>query len=131
MSSPDEAFDDVPDQYATVTLTLEGDLPLVCTTSQHAQKDTQLKIIGTEGTIELSPAFHGEATLSLSSGSLRTTIEDVEYTAVEEMREEFDYFADRVLNDGEILPDGRHGLADLRTIKGIHEAADRDERVDL
>ncbi|WP_121740879.1 D-xylose 1-dehydrogenase Gfo6 [Natronorubrum halophilum] len=131
MDSSHDAFDDVPDQNATVTLTLEGDLPLVCTTSQHAQQDTQLKIIGTEGTIELAPAFHGEATLHLSSGSLRATVEDTEYTAVEEMREEFDYFADRVLGGEPILPDGRHGLEDMRTIRAIHEAAERDEPVDI
>ncbi|SFS89883.1 D-xylose 1-dehydrogenase Gfo6 [Halostagnicola kamekurae] len=131
MSSSADAFDDVPDQNATFTLTLEGDLPLVCTTSQHAQTDTQLKIIGTEGSIELAPAFHGEATLHLSSGSLRAEIEDVDYGAVEEMREEFDYFADRVLGDAPILPDGRHGLADMRTIRAVHRAAERDERVEI
>ena len=131
MSSSEEAFDDVPDQNATFTLTLEGDLPLVCTTSQHAQTDTQLKIIGTEGSIELAPAFHGEATLHLSSGSLRAEVHDTEYGAVEEMREEFDYFADRVLGDEPILPDGRHGLDDMRTIRAVHEAAERGERVDI
>ncbi|RKD95314.1 D-xylose 1-dehydrogenase Gfo6 [Halopiger aswanensis] len=131
MSSTHEAFDDVPDQFATITLTLEDDVPLVCTTSQHAQEDTELKIIGTDGLIELSPAFHGEATLHLSSGSVEATIEDTDFTEVEEMREEFDYFADRVLGDEPILPDGRHGLEDLRTIEAIHEAAERDEPVDI
>lgn len=131
MSSSHEMFADVPDQTATVTLTLEGDLPLVCTTSQHAQEDTQLKIIGTKGIIELSPAFHGEAVLHLSTGSLRMTIEDTEYGATEEMREEFDYFADRVLGDEPILPDGRHGLADMRTIQAIHESAERDAPVEV
>ncbi|WP_440767061.1 D-xylose 1-dehydrogenase Gfo6 [Natronorubrum sp. DTA7] len=131
MDSSHEAFENVPDQTATYTITLEGDLPLVCTTSQHAQQDTQLKIIGTEGTIELAPAFHGEATLHLSSGSLRATVEDTDYGAVEEMREEFDYFADRVLSGESIRPDGRHGLADMRTIRAIHEAAERDEPVTI
>ncbi|MFC4440394.1 MULTISPECIES: Gfo/Idh/MocA family oxidoreductase [Natrialbaceae] len=131
MASSYEAFEDVPDQTATFTLVLEGDVPLICTTSQHAQGDTQLKIIGTEGTIELAPAFHGEATLHLSSGSLSATIEDTDYGAIEEMREEFDYFADRVVSGESILPDGRHGLADMRTIRAIHEAAERDEPVDI
>jgi D-xylose 1-dehydrogenase (NADP+, D-xylono-1,4-lactone-forming) len=131
MSSSHEAFKDVPDQTATFTLTLEGDVPLVCTTSQHAQGDTHLKIIGTEGTIELAPAFHGETTLRLSSGSLRATIEDTDYGAIEEMREEFDYFADRVMSGESILPDGRHGLADMRTIRAIHEAAERNEPIDI
>jgi len=131
MESRDEAFADVPDQFATVTLTLEGDLPLLCTTSQHAQEDSQLKLVGTDGLIELSPAFSGEATLRLKKDGLQATIEDTDFGALEEMREEFAYFADRVLGDEPIEPDGRHGLADMRTIRAIHQAAERNEAVDV
>ncbi|MFC6838085.1 D-xylose 1-dehydrogenase Gfo6 [Halomarina ordinaria] len=131
MASTHGAFADVPDQYASMTLTLEGGLPLLCTTSQHAQQDSQLTIVGTEGAIELHPAFHGEAKLRLASGSLRVTVDDVDFDEVAEMREEFDYFADRVLSGDPILPDGRHGLADMRTIAAVHASAERDERIEL
>ncbi|WP_207586520.1 D-xylose 1-dehydrogenase Gfo6 [Halomontanus rarus] len=131
MRSEHDAFADVPDEFASFTLTLEGGIPLSCTASQNAQADTHLKIVGTEGQLELSPAFHGEATLHVSKGSLRAEIEDVDFEATEEMREEFDYFADRVLTGGNIRPDGRHGLEDMRTIEAIHEAADRGETIDI
>jgi len=131
MESSHEAFADVPDEFADFTLQFEDDVPLLCTTSQNAQRDTHLKIVGTEGRIELQPAFHGEATLHLARGSLRAEIDDVDVSETEEMREEFDYFADRVLSGGEIYPDGRHGLDDLRTIRAIHEAAERDETVEI
>ena len=131
MSSHNEEFSDVPDEFASFTLTLEDDIPLLCTTSQNAQADTELKITGTEGQIEIQPAFHGEATLHLSRGDLRVEVENVETDAEFEMREEFDYFADRVLSGGDIYPDGRHGLADMRTIAAIHEAAERDETVQI
>ncbi|MFC7224131.1 D-xylose 1-dehydrogenase Gfo6 [Halalkalicoccus sp. GCM10025322] len=131
MSSPSEEFADVPDEYASFTLVLEGDLPLLCTTSQNAQTDTQLKLIGTEGQIELAPAFHGEATLHLSKGDVRAEIDTAEFAATEEMREEFDYFADRVLSEAAILPDGRHALTDMYTIRAIHEAAENDETVEI
>jgi D-xylose 1-dehydrogenase (NADP+, D-xylono-1,4-lactone-forming) len=131
MSSPSEEFADVPDEYASFTLVLEGDVPLLCTASQNAQSDTQLKLVGTEGRIELDPAFHGEATLHLSKGEVRAEIDAREFAATEEMREEFDYFADRVLTDGEILPDGRHALTDMHAIRAIHESAESDETVEI
>ncbi len=131
MSSPSAEFADVPDEFASFTLVLEDDLPLLCTTSQNVQTDTQLKLIGTEGQIELSPAFHGEATLHLSKGDMRAEIDAADFTETEEMREEFDYFADRVLSGEEIVPDGRHALTDMYTIRAIHEAAENDERVQI
>jgi xylose dehydrogenase (NAD/NADP) len=131
MSSHHEAFADVPDEYASYTLVLEDDLPLQCTTSQNAQQDTELKIVGTDGQIQIQPAFHGEATLRVRTGDLRAEVELTSGDATFEMREEFDYFADSVLAGGEIYPDGRHGLADMRTIAAIHESAERGEPVEI
>jgi len=125
------AFADVPDQYASFTLTLEGGIPALCTASQDAQSDSYLKVTGTEGRVAIEPAFQGDATLRLAKGDLEVTFDDPAFGVTEEMREEFDYFADRVLSGAEILPDGRHGLADLRTIAAVHEAADRGEPVGL
>ncbi len=47
------------------------------------------------------------------------------------MHEEFDYFANRLLADEVDYPDGRHGLEDMRIIRGIHEAADTRGPVEL
>ncbi|MFC4987797.1 D-xylose 1-dehydrogenase Gfo6 [Saliphagus infecundisoli] len=131
MRSDDEAFADVPDEVAEFTLTFEGEVPLEATASQNAQEGTSLTLIGTEGSIELDPAFHGEATLHVSKGDVRAEIEDTGIDATGEMREEFDYFADRVLSGGDIGPDGHEGLADMRAIRAIHNAADRDGTVDI
>jgi len=46
-----------------------------------------------------------------------------------EMTEEFDYFADRVLREEPIGPDGEHGLLDMRALKAIYDAAETGERV--
>jgi len=105
MRSSHDAFADVPDERAAFTLTFEDDLPLVVTTSQNAQTDTQLTITGTDGRVELRPAFHGTATLRVARGDVSAEI-TTGY-------------------------DGRHGLADLRTIRAIHEAAERGEVVDV
>jgi xylose dehydrogenase (NAD/NADP) len=131
MSSHHEAFSDVPDERASSLFVFEDDVQMISTSSQNAHGDTQLKITGTEGQIELRPAFHGDATLRLSRGDVTVTVDHDEFEAEQEMEEEFDYFADRVLTDGEIYPDGRHGLQDMRIIRAVHQSAERDETVEL
>jgi xylose dehydrogenase (NAD/NADP) len=128
--SSHEAFGDVPDEHATFTLTYEGDVPLVATTSQNAGSDSQLKIVGTEGIVEFLPAFHGTATLRVARGGIRAEITS-EFDEHRETEALFDYFADRILTGESIGPDGRQGLHDLRTIRAIHEAADRGEEVGI
>lgn len=131
MASPHEAFADVPDERSAATLVLDGDVQMVTTASQNAQEDTQLKLTGTEGQIDLRPAFHGRATLHLKRGDLTATVENEAFDSEREMEAEFDYFADRVLTGGDIDADGRHGLEDMRIIRAIHRAAERGDVVEL
>lgn len=131
MSSHHEAFENVPDESATALLTFDGGVTLTTNACQNAQEDTQLTIIGTEGLIELRPAFHGKCSLRLSRGDVSATIEyddsDVEF----EMKEMVDYFADRVLREARIHADGRHALEDIRIIRAVHEAAECGNKVKL
>jgi len=83
------------------------------------------EITGTEGRIELRPAFHGECSLHLSRGDVSVTVEHRSFDAEREMEEEFDYFADCLLGDGDLYPDGRHGLQDMRIIEALHDSAER------
>lgn len=131
MSSHHEAFDDVPDERSGSLLVLEDDVKMVTTDSQNAHDDTQLTITGTQGQIELRPAFHGECSLRLARGDLTVTVEHGTFDAEAEMREEFDFFADRVLSGAEIYADGRHGLEDMQIIRAMHEAAETGEVVEL
>ncbi|EMA27176.1 D-xylose 1-dehydrogenase Gfo6 [Haloarcula japonica] len=131
MSSHADAFEDVPDERSGALLALEDGVKMVTTDSQNAHDDTQLKITGTDGQIELRPAFHGKAKLHLSRNETTVTVEHESFDAEDEMREEFDYFADRILTDAEIAPDGRHGLQDMRIIRAIHEAAESGDVVEL
>ena len=132
MASIHEAFDDVPDERSSSVLVFEDDVQMTSTSSQNAHGDSRLEITGTEGRIELRPAFAGECTLHCSRGDLSVTVEHEGFGIEDEMREEFDYFADRLLGDAEIYPDGRDGLQDLRIIEALHESADRGgDPVDL
>ncbi|WP_101297033.1 D-xylose 1-dehydrogenase Gfo6 [Halegenticoccus soli] len=131
MESRHEAFADVPDERSASILRFEDGVRMISTSSQNAHEDTHLKLTGTEGQIELHPAFHGECTLHLSRGDVSVRVTHEAFDAEQEMREEFDYFADRVLSGGDIYPDGRHGLRDMRIIAAIHEAAERGETINL
>jgi predicted dehydrogenase len=131
MTSDHEAFADVPDQHSSSVFVFEDDVQAVTTASQHAQDDTHLTVVGTDGKVELSPAFHGECTLHLARGEVTATVEHGGVDVEREMTEEFDYFADRVLGDRAIYPDGEHGLVDMRVLEALHEAAKRDGYVEL
>jgi len=131
MVSNHEAFADVPDERSSSLLIFEDDVQMISTSSQHAHEDTHLKITGTEGRIELRPAFHGECSLHLSRGDVSVTVEHRSFDAEREMEEEFDYFADCLLGDGDLYPDGRHGLQDMRIIEALHDSAERGEPVAL
>lgn len=131
MRSSSGEFEAVPDEHAAFTLFYEGDIPLLVTTSQNAQPDTRLTISGTDGQIELDPAFHGTASIRLSRGDLRVEIDHASFDELTETREVFDYFADRLTTDGTVDPDGQQGVADLRAIRAIHEASETGTRVTI
>ncbi len=130
MASEHEAFQDVPDEYATFTLEFPGHVYAPCTASQNANHASHLEVLGTEGKIRLDPAFFNRQPRALSVTRGKTTV-DVDFPQVNQMEEEFDFFADRVLRGEDLPADGEHGLVDLEAIAAIHEAAEQGERVEL
>lgn len=92
--------------------------------------DSNLRIVGTEGVLELTPAYTSatDRTVVLTRGGDRTTWSPSE---TDDLTEMFAYFASRVLGDRPIVPDGRDGYTDLRIIAGAYESAETQSRVDL
>ena len=131
LQSTHEAFADLDDQWASFRLGFDEGFSLLGSASQHAQSESFLVITGTEGQIRLDPAFHGAAELHVAIRDTTATIEQNGMDAEGEMREEFDYFADRILSGADIYPDGSHGLSDLETIRAIHQAAETGETVTI
>jgi xylose dehydrogenase (NAD/NADP) len=131
MRSTHEAFADVPDERSASMLTLEDGVQMVSTSSQRAHEDTHLKLTGTEGQIELRPAFHGECGLHLSRGEVDVDVSHDAFDSQREMREEFDYFADRVRAGEPVGPDGEHGVIDLEAMEAVYEAEERGTWVGL
>jgi xylose dehydrogenase (NAD/NADP) len=83
-------------------------------------------VLGTAGRLTLDPVFHpwDPRRLTLErggeAGCASVTVEPDE---VDQMREEFDYFAHRVLTGRAPAPDGRHALADVRAVAGVYDSA--------
>ena len=135
MHSEDEAFRDVPDQHATFTLQFDDGTYAACTASQYSHLSGHFRLVGTEGELMLEPVFLGAApqrlTLRACDGREVELDDGRRNLFGDEMTEEFDYFADRVLRGGPISPDGEHALVDMRTLSAIYEAADRGVEVSV
>ena len=129
-SSDREGFEEVPDERAAFTLEYPGGVYATCTASQNAHRAGLLRVTGTEGQLELDPAFFNDAEKTLTLSRAGTTAE-TSFEPIDQMEEEFDYFANRLLDGETPHPDGRHGLVDMETIEAVYEAADRGETVTI
>jgi xylose dehydrogenase (NAD/NADP) len=126
--SESDAFADVADEHATFQVEFPGTVTAACTASQGSGLSSHVQVVGTEGEVRVDPAFFPwqPRELRLTRGDV--TVEHT-FDQANQMTEEFDYFADRLLSGEPIYPDGRHGLTDVRTVEAVYEAADRGERV--
>jgi xylose dehydrogenase (NAD/NADP) len=120
--SEQEAFADV-DEHVSFTCEFPT-ATAVCTASHNAYAGGHLRVLGTEGRLTLDPAFHPwdprTLTLEREAGRASVTVAPGE---VDQMREEFDYFAHHVLTGRTPAPDGRHGLVDVRAVAGVYDSA--------
>jgi xylose dehydrogenase (NAD/NADP) len=120
--SPTEEFTDV-DEHVSFTVEFEDGVLGSYSASQAAVRSSHLHVTGTGGELRLEPVFFGEIEATVRDGARETSVEFEQGNAI---REEFDYFASRVLTDREIDPNGRHGLVDMEAIDGIYEAASEE-----
>ncbi|MFB6308907.1 MAG: D-xylose 1-dehydrogenase Gfo6 [Haloarculaceae archaeon] len=119
----EDVFGDVQDERAVYQLHFSGGALAACTASQNAHESGHLRITGTEGEIVLEPAFFNrqDRGFSLTVNGQRTA---VDYEPVNQMREEFDYFAHCLLTGTRPYADGEHGLVDMKAMRAIYEAAE-------
>lgn len=127
--STHDVFDEV-DESVACTVEFPGEVYATCAASHNARQSSTLRITGTEGQVAVEPAFFQDQqrALHISRGDGRLSV-DLE--TVDQMHEEFSYFADRVRSGEEILPDGEHGLVDVETMEAVYEAAERREWVNV
>jgi xylose dehydrogenase (NAD/NADP) len=116
------------DGHAAATYTFDDGVFGSFTASFEGQYDSRLWVRGTDGRVELAPAFApaGDRTVRIERDGASVTVEP---PGVNEVTEEFDYFAHALLAGGEVEPDGADGLADVRALAATYEAADGGRRV--
>jgi predicted dehydrogenase len=117
-----DAFNDVDESIAFTVSYDDGTLGAY-TASQNAHLGSHLHITGTEGRVRLEPVFFGEVEATVTTENGTATLAPGEGN---EMREEFDYFATRVLTDSPVEPDGAHGLVDMQTVGRLYADAGLD-----
>jgi xylose dehydrogenase (NAD/NADP) len=127
--TPDSTFDGV-DEHVAFLLEFPDGATASCTSSYRTHQDDYLRVVGTEGQATLHPAFNAEVnpTLTLDVGDERF---EYDGSFVNEVAEEFDYFAHCVLTDATPEPDGRDGVADMATVEAIYESAKTGRRVEV
>lgn len=127
--SLEDAFDEV-DEHVTFTLRFPGEITVSCTASFNAHASSHLRLVGTDGMVYVSAPFGGVVPQSMvvERGEF-----SMEYTGhpVDEVVEEFDYFAYCVLTGTEPELDGEDGREDVRVIDAAYESAATGQWVEL
>ncbi|MFC4437785.1 MULTISPECIES: D-xylose 1-dehydrogenase Gfo6 [Natrialbaceae] len=123
------AFEEV-DEHVAFQLLFPDSVVASCTASLNAYPSSRLEIYGTEGEIQITSAFGGIASEEIVAERDGTRIE---YAGppVDEVREEFDYFAYCLLADQKPEPSGKDGVADLVIIEAIYESDERGRPISL
>jgi xylose dehydrogenase (NAD/NADP) len=128
--STHDAFADVPDEHAAFTLRFPDDVIATATASQNAYQSSYLKVVGTEGEVTVEPAFFHRQPRGLAIARGDTRI-DHEFEQVDQMLEEFDYFANCLLTGRDPYADAEHGLVDMEVMMAIYESGETGEPVAL
>ncbi|MFB6165058.1 MAG: D-xylose 1-dehydrogenase Gfo6 [Haloarculaceae archaeon] len=128
MASEADAFADVPDERAAFTAQFPDGVFASCTASQAAAQSSFVRVIGTEGHARVEPAFFPDEPRKLVVSRGGTTV-DTTFDQIDQMEEEFDYFADCVLAGREPEADGEYGLVDMRAIEAAYESAETGQTV--
>ncbi|WP_050023333.1 D-xylose 1-dehydrogenase Gfo6 [Halorubrum saccharovorum] len=101
-----------------------------CTVSHSATVTSSLRFVGTEGELSIEGLFFPN-----TRKVLRISGPDIEGEyrpePVDQMREEFDYFANRLQHGLDLGPDGDHSMVDMRAIRALYESAESGRRVEL
>ncbi|WP_066416189.1 D-xylose 1-dehydrogenase Gfo6 [Halorubrum aethiopicum] len=125
-----EPFDAVGDEHVSFGVDFDDGTLAACTASQSAVQSSFLRVTGTEGEVTLDPAFYNRQNrgFRLSVGSQSV---DYDFDRVDQMTEEFDYFAHCLLTGTDPHPDGDHALVDMRAMDAIYAAAERGSDVEV
>ena len=122
-------FKEVP-AATTAVLRFPGNRIATFTCSFGAYDRSVFEIIGSKGLVKMDPAYEMAGTLKaeLTTGR-RTRVRT--FKKSDQFAPELLYFSDCILKNREPEPSGREGLADVRIIRAILQAADTNRAVSV
>lgn len=128
-TSTGEPFDRV-EEHVAFQLSFPGGVTASCTASFDAHPDSRLQVLGRDGQVLIRSPFGGGVSQEIIVERGET---DTRYSGppVDEVSEEFEYFAHCILADADCETGGGDGLTDMRIIEAAYEAAETGERVSL
>lgn len=128
-TSGEPPFDQV-EKHAAVQLTFPDGATASCTASFDAHPDSRLQVLGTDGQVLITAPFGGDVSQEVIVERDGTATRYVG-PPVNEVREEFDYFAHCILTGMACETAGTDGLIDMEIVEAAYESATTGERVDL
>ena len=128
-SRPERRFAEV-EESMSATLRFPGDRLATFVVSFGADKTSEYRVVGTEGSLRVEPAYELADGLEhhLTHGK-RTR--HVRFDKRDQFAPEILYFSDCVLDDREPEPSGEEGLADVRVITALYRSARLNRPVKL
>ena len=128
-TSGEPPFDRV-EKHAAVQLAFPDGATASCTASFDAHPDSRLQVLGTDGQVLITAPFGGDVSQEVIVERDGTATRYVG-PPVDEVREEFDYFAHCIFTEMACETAGEDGLTDLEIINGTYDSATTGERVGL
>ncbi|MFC7165963.1 D-xylose 1-dehydrogenase Gfo6 [Halospeciosus flavus] len=116
------------DEHAAFHVEFSDSLLAACTVSHSATGASSLRFVGTEGELTLEGVFFPDTDTVLRLTRDGVTGEFRPETA-NQMREEFDYFANHLQRGEPVEPDGEDGLVDMHVVEALYVSAETGERV--
>lgn len=129
LNSGDKRFQEVPEMTSAL-LKFPDDRIASFATSFGATDRSVFEVIGTEGVVKMDPAYEMAEDLKAEVTIGGRTTKKV-FKKRDQFAPELVYFSDCILNDKEPAPSGQEGLADVRIIRAILEAAEIGRPVSL
>ncbi len=129
LTSPHPEFDGI-DEHAAFVLEFSDGVQALCRSSYGAHGENRSTIAGDAGAIRLENAYShvADRTVAFERDGRTARFDDI---FVNEITEQFDYFAHCVLTGADPEPDGEDGLIDMRVLEAVQESAETGRRIDL
>lgn len=131
VTSPHPQFNGpIIDEHAAFVTEFASGIQALCQSSYGSFGDSYITVAGNEGRITMNNIFLPDAprTVHLERDGRSARYEGLD---VNELTEQFDYFARCCLTGEEPHADGEHGLVDMYTLAGVQMSARDGKRVEL